>query len=73
MFDFRFADRNFAATTIEVVPTSAAGRALFAAHFGAGAVSATLTKSGGYEMMQAVADAGLTYQVETEPVTGAAQ
>lgn len=63
MFDFTFIDAGFSATSIEVRPVSDKGREFFEKHFGRAACGATLRKSGGYEMMQAVDDAGMTYEV----------
>lgn len=63
MFDFLFSDPGFGATIVEVEPTSEAGEAYFAKHFGVGAASASLKKSGAYEMMAAVAKDNLTYRV----------
>ncbi len=69
MTDFLFADRDFTATTMEVKPTSEAGREFFTEHFGEAAVSATLKKSGGYEMMRAIFDRGLRYEVQAGPIS----
>ncbi len=63
LFDLYFADPSFAATTVDVRFGTTAGEMFFAKHFGGGAVSATLKKSGAYDMMAAAHKAGLKYKV----------
>ena len=67
-FDLYFTDISFAATTVDVRPGDTyPGLEFFRRHFGHGAVSATLKKSGAYDMMTAADKCGLKYTVSDAP------
>lgn len=63
MADLLFSDAGFSATTMTARPTSPAGRDFWDRHYSTASTGAVLLKSGGYEMMQVVAELGLTYEV----------
>lgn len=59
--DFSVELGDFSSTTATIAPTSDAGRALFAAMFGAGVVSVNVPKSKAVDFARFVAQRGLTF------------
>lgn len=65
MTDFNFSPEfeQFNATNVDLEPTSPAGIVWFENHFGRGAVSVNLRKTGAFEAAAAIRDAGLEFSV----------
>ncbi len=63
MKDFTITDAPFTATILEIIAVSDAAKSLMGQHFGAGAVSATFSKSNAMAFVDYVQSKGLSIAV----------